>query len=108
MVWVPKPIHLSDYLSTRNLAALRCTFHSSKAMYDYAELREHKETANILTGIDHWPDLYDEVQHAKNEVPVYSSVSVDDMYVNFDFATENVRGSRIVGPSLKTCCIMTA
>ena len=68
--------------------ALQCF----KAMYDdYAELRELKETANILAGIDHWPDLYDEIQLAKNEVPVYASVFVEDMYVNFDFAIQTAR-----------------
>ena len=61
-------------------------------MYDdYAELRELKETANILADMDHWPALYDEAQLAKNEVPVYSSIFVDDMYVNFNFATETAR-----------------
>ena len=81
-----------------NLCSLledKCNAHNPlqcfKAMYDdYAELRELKETPNILAGIDNWPDLYD-VQLANNEVPVYSSVFVDDMYVSFDFATETVR-----------------
>ena len=56
-------------------------------MYDdYAELQELKETADILAGMDHWTNLYDEEQLAKNKVPMYSITYVDDMYVDFDFA----------------------
>lgn len=62
-------------------------FQCFKDMYnDYTELRELKETADILAGMDHWTNLYDEEQLAKNEVPVYSITYVDDMYVDFDLA----------------------
>lgn len=46
---------------------------------DYVELRDLKETAEILAYIDDWPDLYNSKQLAKNEVPVYSATFVDDM-----------------------------
>ncbi|KAG7006241.1 hypothetical protein G7Y79_00015g038310 [Physcia stellaris] len=60
-----------------------------KAMYnDYMELRDLKDTAEILAYIDDWPDLYNSEQLAKNEVPVYSATFVDDMYVSFDLARE--------------------
>ena len=41
-----------------------------------------------FAGMDHWSDLYDEEQLARNKVPLYSSSCVDDMYVNFNFARE--------------------
>lgn len=55
---------------------------------DYDELSKLKETADVLAKIDDWPDLYDEQQLAKNEVPVFSASYIDDMYVHFDFAQE--------------------
>lgn len=55
---------------------------------DYDELSHLKETAVVLAEFDDWPDLYNEKQLARNEVPVYSSTYVDDMYVHFDLARE--------------------
>lgn len=55
---------------------------------DYDELSYLKETADILAKIDDWPNLYDEEQLAKNDVPLYSATFVDDMYVHFDYAQE--------------------
>lgn len=58
-------------------------------MYDdYAELRGLIETANIIAQISDWPELYDEAQLAKNEVPVYSATYIEDMYVGFEYARE--------------------
>lgn len=53
----------------------------------YDELGELKEVADRLASADDWPDLYDEVQLAKNEVPVYAATFLDDMYVHYDFAS---------------------
>ena len=55
---------------------------------DYDELRSLLETADILAKSDDWPDLYDEAQLARNEVPVYSVTYIEDMYVHYDFARE--------------------
>ena len=55
---------------------------------DFEELVPLKETADILANDDDWPELYDEVQLARNTVPVYSATFVDDMYVCFDLARE--------------------
>ncbi|MCJ1253496.1 hypothetical protein MMC24_001308 [Lignoscripta atroalba] len=55
---------------------------------DYDELIPLRETADILAQHSDWPDLYDEAQLAKNEVPVYAATYVDDMYVHFDYARE--------------------
>lgn len=55
---------------------------------DYDELSHLKGTADALAELDDWPDLYDEKQLARNEVPVYSSTYIDDMYVHFDLALE--------------------
>ena len=60
-----------------------------KGMFeDYDELRSLKDTADIIAKIDDWPDLYDETQLAKNEVPLYSATFVDDMYVDFELAQQ--------------------
>lgn len=55
---------------------------------DYDELQHLKETADILATFDDWPELYDEAQLARNEVPVYSASYMEDMYVYFDFAKD--------------------
>lgn len=55
---------------------------------DYDELSHLIETADFLAKFDDWPDLYDEKQLARNEVPVYSSSYINDMYVHFDLAQE--------------------
>lgn len=63
----------------------------------YPELDTLRETAEIVAKIDDWPDLYDEAQLAKNEVPVYSATYVDDMYVHFDYARQTaskIRGCK--------------
>lgn len=46
---------------------------------DYDELRELQETAELLAHAEDWPELYDEQQLAKNEVPIYSAVYIEDM-----------------------------
>ncbi|KAL9104242.1 MAG: hypothetical protein Q9163_000790 [Psora crenata] len=55
---------------------------------DYAELVDLKETADILAYTEDWPDLYDEEQLAKNKVPVYAAIYIEDMYVHFGLALE--------------------
>ena len=62
---------------------------------DFDELRALLDTADHLANIQDWPELYDEAQLAKNEVPVYSATYIEDMYVDFDFARETA--SRIKG-----------
>lgn len=64
---------------------------------DFDELVHLKEVADILANHDEWPELYDEAQLAKNEVPVYAVTYFDDMYVYFDFARETaakIKGSK--------------
>jgi hypothetical protein len=61
-------------------------------MFDsYDELQELKQVADILASYEDWPALYDEAQLAKNEVPVYSATYVEDMYVDYEFATTTAR-----------------
>lgn len=62
---------------------------------DFDELRGLLDTADHLASTRDWPELYDEAQLAKNEVPVYSAIYVEDMYVDFDFARDTA--SRIKG-----------
>lgn len=61
----------------------------------YTELKQLKEVADILASTDDWPELYNEAQLAKNEVPVYAASYVDDMYVHLDHST--VTASKIKG-----------
>lgn len=61
----------------------------------YAELKQLKEVADILASTDDWPELYNEAQLAKNEVPVYAASYVDDMYVHLDHSA--VTASKIKG-----------
>ena len=63
---------------------------------DYDELRPLLETADILETTNDWPELYDEAQLARNEVPVYSATYVEDMYVDFDLA-------RATASKIKNC-----
>ena len=62
---------------------------------DYDELQGLLDTADRLANFQDWPELYDEAQLAKNEVPVYSATYIEDMYVDFDYATETA--SKIKG-----------
>ena len=55
---------------------------------DFDELAPLKKTADILAFDEDWPELYDEAQLAKNEIPVYSATYIDDMYVSFDLAVD--------------------
>lgn len=63
---------------------------------DYDELRNLQETADLLAHAEDWPELYDEAQLAKNEVPIYSAVYIEDMLVHFDL-------SRDAASKIKNC-----
>lgn len=62
---------------------------------DFDELHGLLDTADLLANTQDWPELYDEAQLAKNEVPVYSATYIEDMYVDFDFARDTA--SKIKG-----------
>lgn len=55
---------------------------------DYIELRNLAPTADILAQMTSWPPLYNTERLAHNDVPVYASIYIDDMYVSYDFARE--------------------
>jgi hypothetical protein len=55
---------------------------------NYPELQPLEEAADILAKTSDWPALYDERQLAKNEIPVYASTYIEDMYVDFGLAQE--------------------
>ncbi|KAK3953116.1 Alpha/Beta hydrolase protein [Pseudoneurospora amorphoporcata] len=64
----------------------------------YPELKDMRETAEILAKCDDWPQLYDLDQLSRNEVPVYAASYVEDMYVDADFARETakaVKGTKV-------------
>lgn len=73
---------------------------------DYIELRNLAPVADILAQMTDWPSLYDTERLANNEVPVYASIYVDDMYVSYDFARKRRRRSRIVKLSSRILCTM--
>jgi hypothetical protein len=50
------------------------------------ELEKLFDVANILAKYSGWPELYDEWQLARNDVPLYAATFVDDMYVDFELA----------------------
>ncbi|KAF2433832.1 alpha/beta-hydrolase [Tothia fuscella] len=58
---------------------------------DYPALQSLKTQADILATTSDWPALYDEGQLAKNDVPVYAAVYMNDMYVDYDFSMETAR-----------------
>ena len=45
----------------------------------FPELENLKQVAGILAEYSGWPDLYDEWQLARNEVPLYAITYIDDM-----------------------------
>lgn len=55
---------------------------------DYGELRQLAPAAEILAQKDDWDELYDLEQLKRNQVPVYASTYVDDMFVDFGLAQE--------------------
>jgi pimeloyl-ACP methyl ester carboxylesterase len=55
---------------------------------EYSELAQLAPAAMLLADTTDWTELYDIEQLKRNEVPVYSSTYIDDMYVDFDFAQE--------------------
>ncbi|ORX97300.1 proline iminopeptidase [Clohesyomyces aquaticus] len=57
----------------------------------YAELIKLSKVGHMLAETSDWPNLYDEDQLAKNEVPVYAAVYLEDMYVDFDLSMETAK-----------------
>ncbi|KAK4990671.1 hypothetical protein LTR50_002371 [Elasticomyces elasticus] len=55
---------------------------------DYSELRKVQDVANRVAADPAWGPLFDKTQLAKNEVPVYAAIYVDDMYVDYGLASE--------------------
>lgn len=55
------------------------------------ELQKLRPAAEIIAKYSEWPELYDEWQLARNEVPLYAATFVDDMYVDFGLAQEAVK-----------------
>jgi hypothetical protein len=58
---------------------------------DYSELHRIKEQAELVAKVTDWPALYDKDQLARNEIPVYAAVYVDDMFVDFGLSLETAR-----------------
>jgi len=57
----------------------------------FPELEKLSQVADILAKYNGWPELYDEWQLARNEVPLYAATFVDDMYVDYDLAQETAK-----------------
>lgn len=58
----------------------------------FRELVPLKEAAHLLAKKADWGPLYDPAQLARNPVPVACAVYADDMYVEFDFCRETLKG----------------
>ncbi|CAI6338779.1 unnamed protein product [Periconia digitata] len=58
----------------------------------FPELKKMQLVGEALAKVDDWPRLYDEEQLAKNEVPVYAAVYMDDMCVDYDLSMERAAG----------------
>lgn len=64
----------------------------------YPELVGLREAAEKLATADDWAPLYNQEQLRKNEVPMYCVSYVDDMFVDFGFATDTanlVKGCKV-------------
>lgn len=57
----------------------------------YPELIPLKSVANKLAAVDDWTYIYDQEQLAKNEVPVYAAVYIDDLYVDYEYSKDTAR-----------------
>lgn len=71
---------------------------------DYSELRKVDDVANRIANDSDWPQLYDEEQLIRNEVPVYAATYVEDMYVDFDLSMETA--SKVKGCKVFTTNVM--
>ncbi|RPA82990.1 alpha/beta-hydrolase [Ascobolus immersus RN42] len=58
---------------------------------DFAELRSIKNVAEQVAKYDGWGKLYDVEQLRRNEVPVYSAIYMEDMYVSYEHALETAK-----------------
>lgn len=57
----------------------------------YPELIPLKSVANKLAAVDDWAYIYDQEQLAKNDVPVYAAVYIDDLYVDYEYSKDTAR-----------------
>ncbi|KAL1956533.1 hypothetical protein VTO42DRAFT_7096 [Malbranchea cinnamomea] len=83
----------SKFLGFRSAQNPGGSFFTGEMVYKHTfetsqELRKIKQVADIIANVSDWPDLYDEEQLARNEVPVFSATYIDDMYVHYDLATQ--------------------
>jgi len=57
---------------------------------EITELRELKETAELLAAYEDWPSLYDKEVLSRNTVPVACAVYYNDMFVHTTFSRETI------------------
>ena len=57
----------------------------------FPELEKLAPAAKIISEFSDWPELYDEWQLAKNEVPLYALTYIDDMYVDYELAQQTAK-----------------
>ncbi|MCJ1474083.1 hypothetical protein MMC13_002741 [Lambiella insularis] len=69
---------------------------------DVSELCPLRETMDLLARADDWPDLYDEAQLARNEVPAYTAVYLNDLYVDYDYSCETAQKIRECKTSVRS------
>ncbi|KAF4625789.1 hypothetical protein G7Y89_g12372 [Cudoniella acicularis] len=71
-------------------------FFSGEMIYQFLfgafpELESLAPVADIIAKYPGWPELYDDWQLLRNEVPLYAASFIDDMYVDFGLAQETVK-----------------
>jgi pimeloyl-ACP methyl ester carboxylesterase len=57
----------------------------------YPELKKLRTVGHLLAEEKNWPNLYDNEQLKKNEVPVFAAAYYDDNYVDFDLSMETAK-----------------
>jgi len=57
----------------------------------YPELIPLQSIADKIAAIDDWTYIYDTAQLARNDVPVYAAVYLDDLYVDYDHSKDTAR-----------------
>jgi pimeloyl-ACP methyl ester carboxylesterase len=70
---------------------LKAEMITHKTFEAYDSLQKLLPVAELIAEADDWPELYDEEQLARNEVPVYAATYVDDLYVDFGYAQETAK-----------------
>lgn len=90
---IPEFHWLSDSVDRTMIDKNSPMFFAGEMIYQFMfevfpELEKLAQVANIIAEYSDWPELYDMVQLAQNEVPLYSLTYIDDIYVDYGLAVD--------------------